>query len=149
MSYRSGERFQLWKVPVAGGSEVQITHHGGFDAHESPDGRWVYYTKDNGIGIYRVSASGGDERRLLNVSLAGGGYWAVGKRGIYFVENSSSPGPIVKHYNFANDRLTEITSLEHPTFSEQPGFAVSPDERWILYLQVEANTDIMLVENFH
>ena len=144
-SNRSGER-QLSKIPVAGGREVQITHHGGFDAHESPDGRWLYYTKDD--GIYQVSPSGEDERRLLDVSLAGPGYWDVGKRGIYFVENSSSSGPAVKHYNFANHRLTEITSLEHPPYSDVPGFAVSPDERWILYLQVEANTDIMLVENF-
>ena len=59
-----------------------------------------------------------------------------------------SSAPAVKHYNFASHRLTEITSLEHSPFSELPGFAVSPDEHWILYLQVVATTDVMLVENF-
>jgi len=144
----SGE-MQLWKIPAAGGAQVQITHHGGFHAQESLDGRWLYYTKEDDIGIYRVSPSGEEEGRLLDVSLAGPGYWDVGKRGIYFVENSSGSAPAVKHYNFANHRVIEITSLEHPPFSDLPGFAVSPGEHWILYLQPEATTDVILVENFH
>ena len=44
-SDRTGKR-QIWKTPAAGGVAVQVTKEGGFQASESPDGKFVYYTKD-------------------------------------------------------------------------------------------------------
>jgi len=44
-SDRTGKR-QIWKAPAEGGEAVQVTKQGGFSAFESPDGKFVYYTKD-------------------------------------------------------------------------------------------------------
>jgi Tol biopolymer transport system component len=33
----------VWKVPAAGGQAIQVTRNGGLCAHESPDGKWLYF----------------------------------------------------------------------------------------------------------
>src|SRR5207248_9673997 len=43
-SARSGP-WEGWKMPSAGGPAAQVTRHGGFGAFESPEGKFVYYTK--------------------------------------------------------------------------------------------------------
>ena len=44
-SHRTGEQ-QVWKIPDGGGDAIQVTRDGGFAALESPDGKFIYYTKD-------------------------------------------------------------------------------------------------------
>jgi len=44
-SKRTG-RWETWKVRADGGEVVQVTRNGGQMAFESPDGRFIYYTKD-------------------------------------------------------------------------------------------------------
>ena len=76
-SDRSGA-LQVWNKPVGGGPARQITVSGGFAPAESADGRWVYYTKRNQAGLFRVSSSGGAEQLVepsLPLWLWGG--WAV------------------------------------------------------------------------
>ena len=49
-------------MPSGGGSPVQITHHGGFAAFESTDGRFLYYAKGLTVpGLWRVPTNGGEE----------------------------------------------------------------------------------------
>jgi Tol biopolymer transport system component len=46
-STRTGEQ-QVWKIPERGGDAIQVTRDGGFAPLESPDGKFIYYTKDLG-----------------------------------------------------------------------------------------------------
>jgi Tol biopolymer transport system component len=67
-SNRSGG-MECWQMPAGGedakgGSPIQITHAGGFQAEESADGRWLYYSKQSG-GIWRKPLVGGSEARVL------------------------------------------------------------------------------------
>jgi hypothetical protein len=42
-----------------------------------------------------------------------------------------------------------VFDMENPPARSAPGLAVSPDQKTILYTQLDAlNSDIMLVENF-
>ena len=62
---------------------MQVTRNGGFEAQESPDGKFVYYTdrppgeptgRENPVRLMRVPANGGDETTVLSdpyVSLDG------------------------------------------------------------------------------
>ncbi|MGA8030604.1 MAG: protein kinase [Bryobacteraceae bacterium] len=43
-SDRAG-RSEIWREPADGGQQTQITHQGGYDARESPDGKVLYYLK--------------------------------------------------------------------------------------------------------
>jgi Tol biopolymer transport system component len=46
-SARTGEQ-QVWKIPDSGGDAIQVTRDGGFAPLESPDGKFIYYTKNLG-----------------------------------------------------------------------------------------------------
>ena len=37
--------WEVWKQPVRGGVAAQITRNGGYAAHESQDGKWLYFSK--------------------------------------------------------------------------------------------------------
>ncbi len=36
---------QVWKMPANGGEAIQVTKDGGYAPLESPDGKFLYYTK--------------------------------------------------------------------------------------------------------
>jgi Tol biopolymer transport system component len=148
---RSGS-LQILKVPVDGGPPVQVTRRGGAEAAVSPDGRTIYYAKvpEMGTGLWTVPADGGDEVQLL--ASARFGYWALARRGIYFVDFDETPdGPRpVKFYDLGSHRITQIGTLEETVaWTTTPGFAISPDGRWLLYTNLESTeADLMLVDPF-
>jgi Tol biopolymer transport system component len=150
-SGRSGS-LQVWRVPLAGGEPVQLTRGGGAEAAESPDGRVVYYAKvpEMGPGLSSVPADGGQEEQVLETVRFG--YWAVAHRGIYFVDfdvPGDAPRP-VRFFNFQSRQVTQVGTVENTvSWSNTPGFAISPDGRWLLYTSLEStDADLMLVDNF-
>jgi Tol biopolymer transport system component len=148
-SNRSGG-FQVWKVPVEGGEAVQLTKNGGFRACESPDGKFIYYSKLDASGLWRIPVEGGEESLILD-QLQKGYFaaWAVVDRGIYFINPEPKPPATIEFFSFATRRITRIASLEKESFEWSSTLAISPDERWILYTQRDqSGSDIMLVENF-
>lgn len=149
-SDRSGNQ-QIWKMSAAGGPAVQVTRKGGFEAVEAPDGKTLYYSKENNDGLWTVPSTGGEERPVPELAEAGHWRsWTMNSDGIYFVAHTSSvpPRPL-KFFRFATRRLTQIGVVEKDPLRWVPGLAVSPDGRWLLYAQIERNaSNIMLVENF-
>jgi Tol biopolymer transport system component len=141
---------QVWKVPAEGGEAVQVTRGGGFAAFESPDGKFVYYTAFKAPGIWRVAVEGGDEAEVLDQPKLGyWGNWAVVDGGIYFVNVEVKQHPTIEFFSFSTGRVRQISTMEKEAVLGGPGFAISPDGRWILYAQVDqSGSDIVLVENF-
>ena len=148
-SNRTGE-YQVWKVPAEGGELVQVTKRGGFVAFESPDGKTIYYGKYVSPGLWMVAVEGGAEAQVLDQPESGyWGYWAVVEGGIYFVNAEVTRHPTIEFLSFATGRVSKIATMEKEAVPASPGFAISPDERWILYPQVDqSGGDIILVENF-
>jgi Tol biopolymer transport system component len=150
-SNRTG-RLELWKGPAAGGSAVQVTKQGGFAAFESRDGTFVYYSKGVDIeGLWRVAVNGGEETPVLAFPKAGyWGYWALGDKGIYFVNTEARLQPTLQFLSFAGQRVMDVAGLDGRPIRFETGMAVSHDGRRILYTQEDRHSsDIMLVENFH
>ncbi len=152
-SNRTG-RFEVWKVPSAGGFPTQVTHDGGFAPLESDDGKFIYYVKGLDVrGIWRIPLQGGDETQILDGPKAGfWGHWALLPHGIVFAtqEQNGRAHAHVKYFNFSNKQETPLGDLDTPAFRWNPHFAVSSDEKWIYYVKrKQADTsDIMLVKNF-
>jgi len=147
--YFTSNRFGIWqlfKVSTQGGDPLQVTKKGGFAAFESPDGSALYYWKDNDHGIWKMPLPAGEEKRILPLGLDWG-RWAVLNDGIYFVD-SNQPRPVISFFDFASHRISRIATIEKALPFEVPAFDVSPDGRTVLFLQVEMQGDIMLVENF-
>jgi Tol biopolymer transport system component len=148
-SNRTG-RSEVWKVPARGGPAVQLTSQGGFAAFESPDGRSVYYAKGLDVaGIWKVPVNGGEEAPVLEFPKAGyWGYWAIVDTGIYYVDTTASPHAL-EFFDFATRRTRRLASLEQAVEPLEPGLAISPGGRSVLYVQQDQrNSDIVLVENF-
>jgi Tol biopolymer transport system component len=150
-SSRSGS-LQIWKMPLGGGAPVQLTRGGGAEASESPDGRIVYYTKvpEMGPGLWSVPSDGGAEERVIESARFG--YWAVTQPGIYFIDFEvppEAPRP-VRFFDVKSRQVTQVGIVENTVrWTNTPGFAVSPDRRWILYSSLEStDADLMLVDNF-
>ena len=147
-SNRSGN-WQLWKVSVLGGDPIRLTKNNGFFAIESPDGRIIYYTKEDPDGIWQMPVSGGDATRILDVPLASWGDWAVLDNGIYFINLVGATLPsTVRFYDFGTRKLSTIARLDTAIAEEEANFGISPDGKSILYCHVNKSVDIMMVENF-
>jgi Tol biopolymer transport system component len=147
-SNRTGS-WQVWKMPSTGGTAVQVTHHGGFAAFESPDGRFLYYAKGLGVpGLWRIPTNGGEEIEVLSsLDAALWGYWAVVENGIYYLDTTAKPG--INFFDTARHRTARVFDLENRPAWGAPGLAISPDKKTILYSQLDVlSSDIILVENF-
>ena len=151
-SNRSGA-WQVWKRTVEGGHPVQVTSNGGFAALESPDGKSIYYTKFNEKGIWQAPVNGGQETEVVDEPPADyWGYFAVGRDGLYFIGDTGTPPksrPGFKFFDFATRKITAMGNMDKMPFNGAPGLSVSPDGRYLLYVQLdESRNSLMLAENF-
>jgi Tol biopolymer transport system component/DNA-binding winged helix-turn-helix (wHTH) protein len=149
-SNRSGA-WQTWKIALANGKPQQITTKNGYLAMESPDGLWIYFTKNNEPGIWRIAATGSGpkiEERILPQPADGyWGYWAVTTRGIYFL-NSTQPVWKIQLWDPKTQRISTVVTLDRqpPPFS---GISVARDgDELLITDKVNASSHITLVQNF-
>jgi Tol biopolymer transport system component len=148
-SDRSGV-FQIWKAPLAGGTAVQVTDHGGADAFESRDGKFVYYAKWDQRGIWRKPTQGGVPETLV-INRGSPYHWGLFDQGVCLVDLEAAAGPTIDCLDFNTNRVTTISKLPNNSRINEdgPSFSVSQDRRWILYVTVEREeSDIMMVDNF-
>ncbi|QNI37275.1 winged helix-turn-helix domain-containing protein [Edaphobacter albus] len=139
-------RNEIWKIPVTGGTSIQVTHNGGAMAIESQDGATLYFSKEAGTGsIWKMPISGGPEQQLTDSLFRTN--FAVTKKGIYFMTAPSIDGTSeIRFYSFVTGATTIIVPIGLPEY----GLAVSPDERYLVYDQLDdPASDLMLVDNFH
>jgi Tol biopolymer transport system component/DNA-binding winged helix-turn-helix (wHTH) protein len=162
-----GGMFQIWKAPATGGAAVPVTKGVGYQARESPDGRYLYFAKGpNTSGLWRVALEHGQEAQeemvLQDLPFAGfRAEWDILDSGIYFVQRKSPSSPAVSPVSMS-------TSLDRWTLKRLPfdtgaievlmdlpvplacsAIDISPDGKWFVYAQSEqAGSDLMLVENF-
>ena len=146
-SNRSGDQ-ELCKVPAAGGQAVQLTENGGFEAKESKDGKWLYYSKESEQGVWKMPIQGGTGTLVLNRTC--GRYWDLTDQGLCFIDLDATPHPTISFYNFDTQQVTRIGTLDkQPPIAGSGTLSVSPDGQWVLYPQVDhVESHIMLVENF-
>lgn len=145
-SNRNGT-WQTWKVPAAGGQPQQVTTNGGFLAMESPDGRWLYFTRINDSGLWRMPTAGGAETRIISQPAAGyWGYWTVASSGIYFLD-ATEPIWHIRFYDPATQKTSLVATLDRhpPPYS---GITVDRSEDLLLITdEVNAGSHITLVQN--
>jgi hypothetical protein len=152
-SDRSG-RFEIWKMPAAGGSARQITRNGGYAAAESFTGEYLFFTKTHGLGepgLWRIPLGGGDETKIIE-SLYGTRNFAVTEEGIYFFRpRTAQRGYPLSLYTLASGEVGDRAFVAQ---SVRTGLSVGPaasggKSRWAVFSAFERATgDLMLVENF-
>jgi Tol biopolymer transport system component/serine/threonine protein kinase len=149
-SDRDGSQ-QVWKTLADGaGAPLRVTERGGFSSQESPDGRFLYYTKRRFLlgGLWRIPADGGTETRVLDqLDPEYDRMWALTSKGLFFVRGERPARGLLSFLPFSAHGPMSVAVLDNLDRSA-PGLSVSPDGRWILYPRVDQrNTDILLLEN--
>ncbi len=142
-SERTG-KWEIWKVSPDNGVTVQVTHNGGWNAAESPDGRYLYYLKAPYSPLWRMPLGGGPEAVIIN-ELIFWPNWRLLPEGIFFAKDRSF---FLIGYDGDGRRLLSTVQRE-PDWDGPQWIALSPDQNWIAYSSFDHEVrDIMLVENF-
>ena len=121
-----------------------MTHGGGFASSESPDGKWLYFTRDedSDTGLWKMPAGGGEGTEVLPSVTCWN--FAIMDDGIYYVAKTAT-GFAIKFLKFATGK----TDLVAPIQGGYLGFSVSPDRKWILYTQTNpSGSELVMVEGF-
>ena len=159
-SNRNGGRLEIFKSSPEGGEALQVTHGGGWDAQESPDGAWLYFTRSRSANapLLRVPISGGLEDEVLPSIHQR--WWAVAANGIWFMkpvgaetevgilpmENVASDQAELEFYDQAKAKVVTAAALAK---SPDGGLALSPDGHTLLYSQVDYRAyEIEVADNF-
>jgi Tol biopolymer transport system component len=142
-STRSGP-LEVWKIPAGGGTPQQLTHGSGIEPFESPDGKLLYFVRNQ--ALWSLPLAGGDPSLVLSENVFN--VYAVAGRSIYYYRHDppslwvlrTDTGRKFEYVRFQKDLL----GLDGGT-----GLTVSADERVIMYTQMDRReSDLMLVENF-
>ncbi len=149
-SNRSGSS-DIWKARPEGAPAVQVTHGGGYESFESPDGKLLYYSKQKAPGLWSVPVEGGPVTRVLDSVRHF--WWAVADAGIYFVSSDSAQHlraqRQLRFYSFETRKVIPAGTLSHELPLDTSSLAVSRDGRRLLVVGMEqAGSDLVLVENF-
>jgi Tol biopolymer transport system component/DNA-binding winged helix-turn-helix (wHTH) protein len=147
-SNRTGS-WQVWKRELATGREIQMTHHGGFGAFESYDGKTLYYSRFEGGGIWSMPVGGGEEHQITDaLHRRYWGHFAVTDTGIYLLDSEAAPKPTLMFYNFQTRLLTPVLQLEYPAPAAS-NLAASRDGRTLWSAQRGLrHSSIAMAENF-
>ena len=131
-----------------------MTRTGGFDAKESPDGRYLLYLDRHPAGL----AIGGTAK-VMRASLAGGQeevvlervrpfLWSVTDTGIVFL-TSEQDFDAIDVYRFSDQRVVRAGRLGFRVPRIFTQMTVSRDGRWALATEmVRSDSDLMRLDNF-
>ena len=150
---RNGD-LEIWKMPAEGGAALQVTKTGGFEARESKDGKWLYFSRppsslvggSKKSGIWRMPIGGGTETLVLDKVTER--FWTVADQRLYFMDVEAKPQTI-NRLDLGTGTTSRIGEIAKELSEGACGLSVSPDGEWIIYPQLDEQTSrIMLVENF-
>jgi len=136
---------QIWRMPAKGGPATRLTKNGGAIALESPDRTQVFFTKTTERGLWMLDLVSGAESKMV-ADTVGLECFAMGRRGVYFEHSGEGSGFVISFMSFSDHVVHDLAIIEAPVGD---GLTVSPDERYIVYSQIDhSGSDLFLVENF-
>lgn len=150
--------WQLWRVHVAKEHQrpaaTRMTTEGGLRAIETRDGQWIYYTKGQHMGLWRIPTDGGTEEKVLDAPLFGYySNWDVAHRGIYYVSDLRTDSLSLSYRPFRADTVQIVASLPDALYqipSELPSaidIAVAPSETTVAFTRhVKHASDIRVAD---
>jgi Tol biopolymer transport system component/DNA-binding winged helix-turn-helix (wHTH) protein len=140
---------QVWKIPSKGGHAVQVAKHEAMHPLESPDGRYVYFSRAR--RLWRVGIDGTGEQQVQGMPQLGnfGEAWSPFGSGIYFLSYNNGKEEIdFFDLNTQNVRRVFVTE-KPPALRWMGGLPVSNDGQWLLFSQQdEKSSDLMMIENW-
>lgn len=143
----AGGAWQVWKLPVAGGTAIQVTREGGLIARESADGKLLYFTRREQSGLWMMPTAGGAETQVLdNLNPVDRDNWLVTAEAIYFISRPTLEAATLTRFDFTSRKTIPLTKLHR--FFYRSGLALSPDKSALLFVRIDRwESDIMMTEH--
>jgi Tol biopolymer transport system component/DNA-binding winged helix-turn-helix (wHTH) protein len=142
--------FEISRVELDGGELTDVTKDGGWRPWPSADGRFVFSTRSEERGIWRVSLDDGRTERIVEKSVPATQWCLWNDALVYVAEHDDTAS--VEMLDLKSETTTELFSLgdrpRHTIPDLWQGLTVSPDGRWILYSRVSSSSDLVMIENF-
>jgi len=149
-SRRDGGAWRVWRLQLEGRRISPMTPAGGYAAQESPDGKWMFFTRADAAGIWRRPASGGPDTAVERVTerLAPEDWacWTAGDDGLYFRQLlPRRAGPGLGFLEYGSSAPVDLAPLPEQGMA---GLAVSRAGEWVVYPRIDRHTcDIRIIEN--
>jgi len=148
-SDRTG-RYEVWRVPSAGGPAQQITQDGGFAPIESADGKWLFYAKNQfpNPEIWEVALEGGGVEAPLRpiIRPVTWATWALAGDSLFYVEEGPGNIAMLSVIEPKSRRMRQVTVLGRFPF----WLAASGDAKRVAFDRTdsESTTSIVELEDF-
>ena len=134
-------RNEIWKMPVQGGGDTQVTHGGGLRAWEPDDGQRLFIEKESPRGLWERSVASGEEKLILS---SHPGDPVFTNAGIWF---NTPRGITVLNKRGAEFRPLFVTPTSMHSMRHQ--MSISPDGRYAVFAQYTENrSELLLVDGF-
>jgi serine/threonine protein kinase len=137
---------EICRVPAEGGPNEQLTTAGGGFPKVTEKGQ-VLFWRENDERIWSLGRGEGGETLVLDQELDGVS-WCTWKENIVYVAENENGQQCFEMFNLTSGVTTDLCSLGEVSYTEI-GLTVSPDGEWILYTDLNATSDLMLVEGFY
>ena len=139
---------QLWKMPAQGGPASQMTSTVCRDLFESPNDHLVFF-ESRLPGIWQVRTDGGQETLIPELAdVYPSRYMTVANGAIYFVRSETSPR-LIQRYIISTHRIETLATIDHELVSRTRSLSVSPDLKWVVYVQQDhSSSDLVLLKDF-
>jgi len=147
----------VWRHPLGGGPDTEVTRSGAYFLRQSRDGKWLYLSKVNSETIYRMptpsaaTAIAAPMERALDGSIralpAG---WDIGPREVLFFDMTSKTQPwAIRALSIASGTVRFVRDWGH-SLAGMDGMilSVSHDGRWVYYARLDSSgANIMIAES--
>jgi Tol biopolymer transport system component/tRNA A-37 threonylcarbamoyl transferase component Bud32 len=144
------ERSSIWRVDLETGEWKDPLPPDAWYVVETLDGRGVLYTRrSEAEGIFYQSLKD-DENWRIEAPLRRRTLFAPMREGVYFVQQGAgeTQPPTLRYYRYKDRSIQVVYTFPGPDLFW--GLSLSPDERSILYSQLDVNnTDVLVINGFH
>jgi serine/threonine protein kinase len=147
----SGER-RYYRMPTDGNSHPagewqQVISSYVVEAFPAADGKYLYFPRGFGEGIFSVPAEGGSEKKVMSAGKAD--LWSITGRAIYYVETRTG-APALIRFDIKTGVTTKVGPIGNRIAAKSsPAMCVNRDEHFLVYVErSEPEADLMLVDNF-
>ncbi len=145
-SDRTG-RWEIFRTTASASPPVQLTKGGGFAAFESPDGQFLYYTRqDETGGIWRQPVMGAGEAEFVAPLPPNfWGQWAIGKRAVYFLEVDPQGRRLITRFDLASRQKRGLYQFQQLPVQFDSSMSVAPDESFLTWAQLDSSSSDIFV----
>jgi hypothetical protein len=145
-------------MPAGGGAAHPLTRGGGYTARETPDGRWLYFTRWDEPGLWRralagdgaADGAGAAAERVLadGIDARRRDDWALTSEGVYYVDHGSAEDGAGVHLAlWSPERRAVVRRTPLGGEPVRPSLGLTPDGRGAVLAELDrVVSDLVLAE---